>query len=228
MNGVIAEMLKDSPALLWPCDGKTSAAAVKDISGNGRDGSMQGTITGPSAPILPGSVMGSLGFGGTGNNDYIHRAYEAGLDVGTGDFAWEFWCVCTNGTSNYVEICGRDNDSAGKNLVRLHTGDGNVEFWIGGSHTGSNNPLSDGKLHHLVCQRVGTHGQIYLDNVLEADTAGMSGDSNHASDVRLGTIDGTLLSLVGNVGPFAYYTASLSASRVAAHYAAGHREGVIV
>jgi hypothetical protein len=221
---LLSEVLADTPALLWKCDGSTVGAALTDDSGNGRNGSVSGTLTpGPNqASIVPSQTTKSLGFNGTGASNYAFLAHDAGLDVGTGDFAIEFWCICNNGTGNYVQVLGRDDSASGNGqIVYLNNGDGHIRFYIGGTTTGSNNRLSDGRLHHVVVQRVSGHGQIYIDDVLEADTTGMTGNCDTGSAFRLGVVDGSFLTFNGTMQYVAYYTHGLAADRVHAHYAAG-------
>jgi hypothetical protein len=227
MSRALHEILKDSPALLWPCDGLTTVAGITDISGNGRDGTQTGTITGPSAPIMHGSLVGSLGFAGAGGSNYLHRAHDAALDVGTGDFSWEMWVVVTNGTGNYVELAARDNSQSGNGQIfRLQTGTGFIQCYIGGTALLGSHRVSDSAVHHLALVRASGVGTVYLDGAVEA-TGAAAGNADTSSDVRLGVVDGSFPTLNGEVSLMAYYTASLSATRVAAHFAAGSAEGVV-
>lgn len=217
--GVIDTILEDSPALCWPLDDPTSSA-VQDVSGNARPGTWpngNGGVLLNQPAIVPNPSSKSMTFVGTGSSYYIARAYESGLNVGTGDFAFECWIKSTSNLGNWVQIGGRDSDDNGMQALYLHQTTGVVRFYVGGSALDGTVAVNDAKLHHLFVQRASGHAQIYVDGVLDIDTGGFTGNTDHSEAMHLGTLGGSYNSYNGGMCFWSYYMHALTADRIAAH-----------
>lgn len=217
-------VLQDSPAVFWPMEDAASAGTVADVSGAGRDGTVVSAFTQGATSILPVASV-SADFPGTGDN-YVERANDSGLDVGTGDFCFEAWMVCTNTTSDYVQVWGRDPAANNGMILYLNTGDGLPRPYLGGSgYNMGSARLSDSTLHHVVHQRRAGTLEVWVDGRLLSGATATAYDSDVAGsrNLRVGTLDGGLSEFKGGLSMFAYYTDSLSPWRIAAHYVTGLR-----
>ena len=215
-------VLQDAPAVFWPMEDAASSGTVRDYSGNGRDGTVVNAFTQGATPIIP-VASASADFPGTGDN-FVERANDSGLDVGTGDFAFEGWLLSSYGNGNYMQVWGRDPAASNGMVFYLNTGDGRPRPYIGG--TGYNMgsvDLSDGVLHHVVQQRRAGVMEVWVDGRLLSGSTSNAYDSDVAGsrNLRVGTHDGGYKELEGQLSMFAYYTDSLDPWRIAAHYVTG-------
>jgi hypothetical protein len=213
------EIAADTPALWWELEDAVGTTTPVDSSGNGRDATVQGTVSpGFGQPHIAANLGTCLGLNGTGNNNYLGRVYEAGLDVGTGDFAFEFIIQCDNDLSNYVEVFSRDQGVSGNGqLLYLQTGTGAVRTWIGGQVLVGTQRLSDNNRHHVVISRTSGVVTVYVDTAVDA-SATMAGNTDRNSDVLLGVTSAAYATYHGDISHFIYYKHGLTAARVAAHY----------
>lgn len=223
MTALMTQMVADTPAILWPLTEAAGTTAV-DVSGNAYDG---GYVNGPT-PGTAGFPTVPLLLDGT--NDYVEEpVYHSALNVGTGDFALECWVQLTNGTGNYVQLMGRDVGASGTGpLIYLNTGTGVLRCYAAGGSANGTTRVSDGKLHHVVFRRSTGTCTAWLDGVQELSFAAAgSVDVGANARLRIGTVNGVYLYTAGRVGYAAWYTHTLSDARIAAHYAAGLRAGVV-
>lgn len=220
-----AEVLTDTPAVYW-------AESRIDKSGNGRDAA-NAHLPSLGAPIVSNGPP-ALRFRGRGL-DYLSRAYDAVLDVGTGDAAIEVWVQFENDGHNYVQLAGRDDASTGNGMMLYIEGETNLannpiangypRGYAGGSTvepaaSGSGYDLLDGVTYHLVLQRVSGQLQIWLNGTMIV-TGAAAGSTNIGAELRFGRVNGAYDDLIGSANRFAYYTHSLSSGRIGAHYTAG-------
>jgi hypothetical protein len=66
-----------------------------------------------------------------------------------------------------------------------------------------------------------------VDSVLDAAAAGHTDNMDRGSSIFLGIVDASYSMFQGYLGPFAYYTHSLSIARVTEHHKVGVGEGVV-
>lgn len=217
---LLSEILADTPELVWKCDGATALLALVDSSGNSWDGDENGTLIPNQDSIIPLLSEKSLGFPGTGS-DYARLDYDSAFDVGTGDFAIEFWCKCSNSSSNYIEMFCRDDVASGNGqIIYLNITTGTLRFWIGGTVLNGATRINDDIVHHIVIERTSGVVTGYVDGVPDFSGAA-AGNSNTSSDIRLGIATGDYNEFAGEIQYFAYYTHGLSEDRVQERYTQG-------
>lgn len=219
------QIMQDSPLVYWPFDEAVDGSTAKDASGNGRNATK--VATGASlgaASVVPGHPYSSL----QNASGYWNRADEAAFQVGTGDFSFECWLVCSMGTGTYVEVLGRDVSSSGDGqMFLLNLTTGAARLWTGGTLIVGTTRISDGLRHHCVYRRISGTVNFFLDTVLDASgSAPNSIASPHA--LRAFVCGGSSSYFQGRMAHFAYYNVGLSNDRIKAHYEAGIRSGVVV
>lgn len=226
MSALMRQVMLDSPLVYWPFDESVDGSTCTDISGGGRHGTKVGAgATLGAASVVPGQAKAQLS-SGSGGAGYWSRADEAAFQVGTGDFTYECWMVCTNGTGNYVQVFGRDAAASGNGqMLYLETGSGYGRFYCGpGAVIVGTSRLSDSNLHHVVVRRISGTGSIVVDGVQQNSAA--AGNSVITSALRVNALDGGYPNFAGRMAHFAYYASGLSDARIKAHYQAGIRGGV--
>lgn len=231
MSYLRAEVLADAPQVYWAYQEAADASSCLDSSGNGRNGTENGTGASLAAgSIVPGSPGSCLNVGnGYWSDGAAGGSNRAAFDVGTGDFSYEIWLKLTNPTSDYVEILGRDTSATGNGqLLYLNIGTGFARCYTGG--TGSNlgtTRISDGNLHHVVYRRIAGVHSVVVDAVPQGSAAAAGNTDVAARALRVGVSDGTYQRALGRWAHFAYYTTGLSDARIRARYLAGIRGGSI-
>lgn len=215
-----SEVLVDAPDLYWKLEDVSGTTTPVDSSGNGLNGSINGTISPGFGEHKIYSGLGtSVGLNGTGASNYIKRAYDASLDVGTGDFTFEFLVRSDNPTSESVEVLGRDDSASGNGIaIDFTPSSGAIRIWVGGTLLVGTIRISDGFHHHVVLIRASGVATVYLDAVSEVSSAA-GGNTNVGSGVKVGVMSGDYLTLDGEIGHVAWYKHALSEARVLAHFA---------
>ena len=242
MSALLRQMMLDAPALLWIGD-DASGTTAKDTSGNARNGTYIGSPTLANSNVVPGQPKVWT----PGSGKYIERAYEAGLDAGTGDFVVSFWYKGPRvtggaGGNNFEPVFHRDYGSSGGGIIvyvveanASSFAPGTVRLWCGGASLQATRDVQDSIPHLIWVQRVSGVVSIYIDKVLDV-TATRAGSVNNGSMVTwIGSAatsgnthstgsDYALYNPVAFVG--FWVGTSLSAARMVAHYEAGIRSGV--
>lgn len=213
-----AEVLVDTPDLYWELEDTSGTTVPVDSSGNSRDAAIIGTINpGFGQTALFSGLGTSVGLNGTGGSNYIKRAYDSALNVGTGDFALELLVLSNNNTSNYVEVGGRDDAASGNGvIIYLRTGSGYLHVWVAGVLFVGSKRVSDGAPHHVVVTRISGIVYVYMDRDLQVSGSAPN-TTNVGSGFRVGVGDGSYATLNGRTGHWAWYTHGLSAARVGVH-----------
>jgi hypothetical protein len=218
-------MLTDTPAVLWAQD-EGGGYEVIDLSGNGRNGTLiQGGNTnddgGIGVRIASGAPPNSRRIR-RASDAYLRRAYDAALDVGTGDFAVEAIIKSASvEAAAYREFVNRDTGSSGTGLLLRFDASGTNKLLVYTAGVQTIGEMQDTVARHLIVQRRAGNLEIYRNGVLVAGpTAWGANLNNGVRELRLGQCDGSQQTWDGNLLPFAYYTAALSPTRVAAHFAA--------
>lgn len=205
---LIDDMLRDRPRMLvLPNYHSWGGTPFRDLSGYGRTFTWNtGPVGTTPAPIPPGEPRAARQPRFNGNY-FTDSANDTSMQVGTGDFAFEWWMLCTNDTSNYVQLLGRDTGASGSyQLVYLNITTG-VMLTYPGPVVG-NTRLSDSKLHHCVYQRRNGMTEHYIDARLDR-TAAMTTNIVSGTAFRFGTADGSYNYFAGWAGPVAYYNKAL-------------------
>lgn len=229
--GCLAEVPLDSPDLLYALSEGSGTAAI-DSSGNGRTGTILAGAT-----REPGDCTGtnpSLALGGTVASGIT---VPGGAIAPPNTFSIEIWFRTTSNRGG--QLIGFGESATGTSAVadrriwmrpngvlRFSIRENNAVRTI--STPGS---YRDGTWHHAVATLSSSGMRLYVDGVLRAsntrDTAyhynpyGSDGFWRVGGDTTTGmagVIDATLVSSIDNA---AVYPTALTASQVAAHYAAG-------
>ncbi|HEY1119879.1 MAG TPA: LamG-like jellyroll fold domain-containing protein [Acidimicrobiales bacterium] len=219
-----SEVLADSPVGYWKLD-ETSGTTAADSSGNGRDGTYNGSPSLASRAL--NGVLGAVSdFDGT--NDYVDLPAMPTAAARTIE-AWAVFDALTayaaivgegySGSSPDVELgigCGLSNGST--NLE-------GAEFsgsWGGASGSAP----STATLHHVVATHDGSTVRLYLDGteVASGSKARINGSEHWLIGAKLDyPTSGPYFN--GAIGHVAIYSTALSSTRVAAHYTAGTTTG---
>lgn len=249
----VAAVLADSPLIFWPLT-DPSGTTAEDVSGNARDGTIVGSPSLASSPVMPGgrNVWHSAFSGG----DYVYRSYElAWTPSGTDDWLYEAWIKLSTANtlaSSYETLLNLDNNASGDGVdlyVPSNPGGainpGSLRIWVGGvvlQSTAAQNPsgasLYDGKPHHLwVERRSGTVG-LYVDDTLVTSSGAMGSVNTRSGFFGVGCEGiwpgGGLTYLneysIGNpMGYVAWWKGTIpAASRRGVHFREGRRQGVLL
>ena len=151
-----------------------------------------GTVT--EAAVASGAEL--KGYSGFTTSNYLHRAFDADFDFGTGDFSIALWVKHATSTT---EALFQRSGTGSRIATYLHgTGAGDVQFSISDDNASSWDTVNaglgalpnDGLFHHVVFTKTGTASQaIYIDGRL-AVSAALSN--------AVGTFtDGTAVSRIG-------------------------------
>ncbi|MBU0757741.1 MAG: DUF2341 domain-containing protein [Nanoarchaeota archaeon] len=227
--------------LYMPFEGNNGneATSVRDYSGNGNDGAVNGATWSRTG----GKVGGGYEF--DGNNDYI--------TIGTGS---DFSDVCTNGCSFSAWINKNDNDMsaaiigrydfASNNQFFLLTilNNANAYFAVTENGTGAgcvatgDGSFTNNEWHHVVGIYDNTNTYVYIDGNI-ADSTSCSFNSidegawqdNENTFVGLNDDDGFFNDFNGTIDEIQIYNYALSPEQILSQYQAGlsgHNSNVLV
>lgn len=209
-------VLADSPVAYWHL-GEASGTSAADSSGNSYTGTYTGTYSQGQTSILPSGFGASLQLSGAG---YVLTPSTSGLAGISAPVSLEAWVYFTTiPTSNEVIIA---ISQQGPQLAISSTTSGRVTFGYSGivNGTESSGSVSVNTKTHLVVTVTSGGAIIYYINGVSAGTGTVTvytGSGNgHIGVYGLGGYN-----LSGSVQEVAVYNTVLSATRVAAHYAAG-------
>jgi len=227
----LAQVPLDSPYLLYALDEGAGASAL-DSSGNGRTGTI---LAGATREV--GDCTGNdpaLTLGGTTTSG-ITTPGAAIAPPNT--FSIEIWFRTTSNRGG--QLIGFGESATGTSAVADRRiwmrNNGALRFSIRENNTvrtlNAAGDYRDGAWHHVVATLSSSGMRLYIDGVLEAsnnrDTAyhytpyGSDGFWRVGGDTTTGMAGVTDATLVSSIDNPAVYTTALSATQVAAHYAAG-------
>jgi Concanavalin A-like lectin/glucanases superfamily len=204
------EVLADSPSLYWRFE--ETSGLVLDSSGNGRDGTIDGTIT--------RGVAGARGTGITvvGLSANVSIASFAAATVTP--FSYEFW-VRPVTAPGYDIFVMKSTDANWNNGYGAYWLSPNIEFYVGNYASG---PLvrfapTLNAWCHVVYTYDGTTANAYRNGALAHSASGAPGGTiSTAAPLSLAGQPTFNTSLNTDFDEFAFYPVALSAPRVAAHY----------
>ncbi|TGN66372.1 signal peptidase I [Nocardioides eburneiflavus] len=220
----VGAVLADSPRFLWLLDEKAGTTTAQDRSGNAFLGDYRSAagLGQPGAlPNNPGTSMSTSG------GLALTSAYTAGSP---GTHSMELWFRVAPRSAGPLIGFGSSTTAGAPpqedRVVRL-TSSGQITYgdWDSNPRSIITTPgaYDDGAWHHLVVVSAAANGGrqstvIYVDGVARA--SGLTSKvGDYSSHVRIGGGSGTVTS-TGSVDNVAVYHSALSASRVAAHWAA--------
>ena len=216
-----ATVLADGPTSYWRL-GERSGTTLADTAGTNRGTANGGVVLG-----VPGALAGdpdtAVGLGS--NSAYVSVANAANLDFG-GDFSVEAWAKPTvlNGVGGAVVHKG---GASGYTVWQYRLSVTSANQWRGTVFVGNSaiTVTAPGSATtawtHLVMTKAGTTLRLYVNGV-QAASATVNGTVNTSTGIlaigRTGSSSSDYFN--GAVDEVAVYPLALSASRVAAHFAA--------
>ena len=216
-------VLADAPALWWRFDDPQYEFTALDGSGNGQTGTPQGDVRFGGETLIvndPGSAI-ELRVAGDTN---VERAYALNA---ASPFSFEFWVKLDVQTTGARIIHFTSGGSAAVTFS-VSTANFRATFQIlndaaGGFSTTTVDQVVQGNRYHVVCTLDSARlMHIYLNGVEASYTAQQTTTgATTLTGVAVGSSDSTVCAS-GLVDEFALYTSALTATQVAAHYAAGN------
>lgn len=203
-------VLADAPSVYYRL-AETSGASAADASGNGRTGIYAGAYTAGAASLL------------ANDTDKALTLTDGRVDLPTtvspwaGDFTIEAWVKPSQATA-YGAIFSRE--TYGATGLRFGQQGGRWAFWTtesGGNVEIGGGAAAAGQVDHVVVTRTGTTYRLYVDGAQVASGTGTM--VTPTAGGRFGTVGGAPFK--GVLDEAAVYSTALSATRIAAHYAAG-------
>ena len=222
-----AQIVADAPLAYLPLS-ETDAPTAYDYSGHANNGTQQGGLTlgvdGPRTPAFQGFTGSTTAYQFDGGSASIDCGTAPAIS-GTSDFTVEAWVNTT--TTTFSRLIQQRSGFDGEYMFDLNA-DGTLHFTVygGGYQFDFNSPgtklVNDGSWHHIVAERSGTNGFIFIDGSLMAQASGPVRPLNDTFTVGVGKdfrddssyFDGALCNV-------AIYSHALSAARVGAHAVTG-------
>lgn len=223
-------VLADSPTLFFELD-DASTASCADSSGNGFNGSYNGSGTGiPTVGVSPlitvGTAVSFPGLNGSGAGVGAKSAFNCT----TSRLSVEAWVKSSDAATSSPEIiCADDSGLSRFFQFRINTS-GKLEWILFDSgnttHTATSSAtINDGNTHHVVGTYDGSVMRLYVDGVADGTltatfTVKATSPAIFVAKRRSNSTDSAMLN--GIIDEAAYYNGTvLSAARVTAHYNAG-------
>jgi hypothetical protein len=208
-------VLADSPTLYWQLN-ETSGTTAHDSSGNGYNGTYNGSIvlgkTGPSV-IIPVSA----GFTGS-SAEYITEPQTWNLTT----FTEELWVNTSQVSGLLLQFSSVQGPGCASwdRMIALNS-TGQLYTPSNGPVT-SPNPINDGKWYHCVVTYTPTEIILYI-NGQQVSTSTSAGVQNYNGylNIATGCFNSTWAYFSGQMAQLALYSSVLTPDRVLAHYNAG-------
>lgn len=220
----------DAPLAFWRL-GEVSGTAIKDVSGNARNGTSQGVVTlGAAGLLIPESVNKAISFAG---GSYVDVPYVAAL-APTVALTVEAWIKVSAWPTGggYSEIVSKVEN--GGYAIELYAGDSSLRFYVrrNGAYGYAAHPWSNLSLnttYHVIGTFDGRYSRIYIDGVLVAtDDAGATYPIQYTYNNSLnigadpGTGSGTTgFYFNGTIDEVSVYGTAIAASEALARYKIG-------
>ncbi|HYK95958.1 MAG TPA: LamG-like jellyroll fold domain-containing protein, partial [Candidatus Dormibacteraeota bacterium] len=220
--GYRATVLADAPFLYWGL-GEASGVFADSSSGGGNTGTAVGTgLSRGVAGLAATTTDGALTF--TDATSYVTRSPVVGLPSAT--VSAEVWFKAS-GFANWIDLISHNWGGSGGYGWAMYTDASGTLTWglwqSGGTQLNATVPnLKVGSVYHAVGTYDGNVLRLYLNGAQVATRTVGALALNTTASVFSGKTDTTAAVTVDEL---ALYGTSLSAARVAAHYAAGTSSG---
>lgn len=190
MSSFRGDVLAMRPSLFWIFGDRGTDTTVRDLSGNGRDGTYTGTLTRGTSPAFTRLEAGATLDGSTG---YIQRAYDAAFDIGAGDLAIAAWVNFAASGSGVHPIFQRDTGATGNGIQFNLQDSGNiVTLRLGGTLLAQlNTPVTTGAPHFFVATRRSSLAEVWMDAAL-IKSASMPNSIQTGGRIQVGHDDNPL------------------------------------
>lgn len=210
----------DSPIAYYRL-GESAGTIAYDISGNGHNGTINGTVTLNQTGALTGSGDTNKAMLFDGSTGWISST--ASIASGSGTWSIEAW-VKKSGTPSVLSVIasfgtwGTANETA---FLAIDTSGFAQIGTFSGNHSSSVSVV-DGAWHYLLGTYDGTNMKLYIDGnttpaVNVAQTMALTGTGVAVASAPSSIHD----PLAGTVDEVAFYNTNLSTARMTAHYNAG-------
>jgi hypothetical protein len=210
-----------SPVAYWRL-GETTGTSAADSSGNSHIGTYTGSFALGQPGALPADPDAAVSL--NGSSSYVTVPSTGAFDLSTA-FSLEAWVKPANvagGSQGIFNRLGWWFMSMGaivNGQLRLTDRNGHTIDWNGVT-------LADGNWYHVVVVKPDntlTNARLYVNGVAYAPsaTSGPWSPTAGANSVQLGAIETPTLFFNGVIDEAAVYSAGLSATQIAEHYAAG-------
>ena len=218
-------VLSDNPTRYFRL-GETSGSVIDEVFGH--TGTWNGTAGYGASGLISSNPDLAASFDGA---SFIQMDNTSTCNVGSQDFAVEFWISTTDGGGGTRAIF--DKRSTGPTTgYSLTFGSGIVGFFMAragsSSFGGATTDISDGQPHHIVYNfDRNANAEIWVDNVLEGNpsisaTAGSLSNSQLARIGYKSPITSIYTYFNGVIDEFAFYlNTTLSSATIAEHYNKG-------
>ena len=212
-----AAVLADSPISYWPLTDPAGSTTAGDLMGL-TTGEVQGGVT---AAGSPGPIAGTTAFSFDGGN-----CSGINLDTGASSLAptqavsVEAWAQSSSGSDGLLFRHRTFGFQLEPSDVGLYTNGGANNYGANSSA----NTTADGLWHYIVGTYDGSTLSLYVDGLLVASAAATGavyyGDQEAAIGRDADACDGVVPSFQGNIAQVAVYGHALTATQIAAHFAA--------
>ena len=190
---------------------------VKDLSGNGNDGTIHGAVA------TAGKIGQALSFDGV--NDYVTVGNIASLNF-AGDFTIEAW-IYPKGLGGYQTIAGKQNIAGSSKKEYGFYTSVNSLYFVANDGSGddgkveANITISNNKMYHIVGVRDNNVIKMFVNGVQQDDTALTSGSVGDDYPFRIGTRATLTLFFNGIIDEVKVYNRALSAQEIKHFYDMG-------
>jgi hypothetical protein len=212
-------VLADAPLGYWRL-GETSGTTMVDSSGNGHDGTYNGSPTLGAAGLLTGDTDKAVQLSGVSQSATVAN----GSWMNTGSVTLEALVYLDN-LSQTATILDRDQDNSNRSFQWTITTAGKLltNFWVSGvlKTLTSTTTLVVGRIYHVVLTYDGTTIRQYVNGVQDATTLVAAGVMTSTSSwLQVGANRTIFAELAGRIDEAAYYGVALSAAQIVAHWVA--------
>lgn len=215
-GGYATAVMADAP-LFYGRLGEASGTTMVDSSGNGRNGTYSGAPVLGAAGLLTGDADTAVRF--TGSN-YATVPFASWLNAGT------FTIEAIIKYTVWGTVLDRDQDNANRSFQWFVNGSGRLEsnYWVtpGGLFTITGaTALTLGQKYHVAMTHDGSNVRLYVNGVqdaVQARAGTVMASTNSALQIAANRSAFNMAQ--GTIDEVAYYGTALSATRLAAHYAA--------
>jgi RHS repeat-associated protein len=211
-------VLADAPVGYWRLgDAIPSTVAYEESAAH-----WSGTYTNGPTLGAPGLLTDDPNPAATfdGTNDIVTTSLT-NTTAQLGQYSLEAW-IKRSGTSTADQVIVGGNASISLR-IRANTTGASITFWTGSTSVFATSAASvtDGARHHLVGTWDGTTLRIYVDGVLSGSNAPGGAPPGSTTGISIGNHPGQALAFGGTIDEVAFYRTTLSATRIAAHWASG-------
>jgi Concanavalin A-like lectin/glucanases superfamily len=214
----------DGPLFYWRF-GESSGTVADDASGNGRAGTINGSMA-YDQPSLLANATENTSFKFNGTDASVSIADASWMDVTTAA-TWEAWIKVNAATASTQNILAR-NPGAGNQAWQFGALPTSGLFFLNLFFDATNSVqflttavITDGLEHHIVATYDGAYVRMYVDSVQVLKAAETRTISNVTATIRSGSNTNATAFLTGVIDEVAFYNRALSSTEIREHYQSG-------